>query len=65
MKMEESNQDPTEVLVSRKEYRRLHRLSDRARFIATTDRKYRLIQRKELTKSLNLAVKSASKVAPN
>jgi DNA-directed RNA polymerase specialized sigma24 family protein len=50
----DGKQDPIEVLISRKEYRRLRRLIDRARFIATTDRKYRWIKQKEWAKPLNL-----------
>src|SRR5579883_1095950 len=55
----DGKQDPIEVLISRKEYRRLRRLIDRAKFIATTDRKYRWIKRKEWAKPLNLDRKSA------
>lgn len=52
-------QDPIEVLISRKEYRRLRRLIIRAREIAETDRKYRWIKRKEWAKPLNLGRKTA------
>lgn len=50
----DGKQDPIEVLISRKEYRRLRHLIERARFIATTDRKYRWIKRKDWAKPLNL-----------
>jgi DNA-directed RNA polymerase specialized sigma24 family protein len=52
-------QDPIEVLISRKEYRKLRRLILRAREIAENDRKYRWIKRKEWAKPLNLGRKMA------
>ena len=55
----DQGQDPVEVLISRKEYRKLNRLIARAREIAETDRKYRWIQRKEWAKPLNLGQRTA------
>lgn len=47
-------QDPAEVLIGRKEYRRLRRLIARARDLAENDRKYRWIKEKKWAKPLHL-----------
>ena len=55
----DQSQDPAEVLVGQRDYRRLRRLIARAKEIAANDRKYRWIKRKEWAKDLNLGQKSA------